>query len=218
MLKFILNKSVLAAALALSFAVAPVSFAKEVSKKARANDIASEYVLTNDATLYRVVDGRRCDITTNVDSFKISQHPNDAAMIYYVKDGDLYVLGASAYSSHCPKANTRMIMANVKKYTVTSNPHTTVVNMALSRSGALKAWDNTNIVLSVSGVDEYQMNQNFGAEGKAFSSYVAFAHTARGGYIMKIKGRNPEGSKWDSSRYYTSVSDFKRSNGLTDLE
>jgi hypothetical protein len=212
-----LTKSLFAAALVLTLGAASGAQAKDIVKQARANDVADKYVLTDEGTLYRTVNGRRCDVTTNVDNFKISQHPNDRAMVYFKKNGDLYVLGRSTPSYGCPKANTKVLMENVKKYSVTSNTQTTIVNVALSKSGKFVAWDNVAPVLTTPYdviADDYQMNQNFGADGKPFSSYVAFVHTARGGAIMKVKGINPEGSKWDTSRYYTSIRDFKEANGL----
>jgi hypothetical protein len=210
--------SLVSSVLALAFAIAPASFAKEVTKKARPNDTASAYVLADNSTLYRVIRGNRCAVTSNVESFKVSQHPNDAAMVYFKKNGDLYVLNASPATRQCPKAETRLIMTDVKKYSVVSNTNTAIVNVALSYAGTFKAWNNTSAVLTVTNADEYQLNQNFGAEGKPFSSYVAFVHTARGGYIMKVKGNSPEASKWDSSHYYSSVADFAQTNGLTNLD
>lgn len=219
MLNIRLTKSLFATALVLALSAASGAQAKDIVKKARANDVADTYVLTDEGTLYRTVNGRRCDVTTNVDNFKISQHPNDRAMVYFKKNGDLYVLGRSAPSYSCPKANTKVLMENVKKYSVTSNTQTTIVNAALSKSGKFVAWDNVAPVLTVSGADDYQMNQNFGAEGKPFSSYVAFVHSDRGGSVMKVKGITPSASKWDSSRYYSSIRDFKEANGLAaDLE
>jgi hypothetical protein len=221
MLNMNLTKSLFATALVLALGAASGAEAKDIVKKARANDVADTYVLTDSGTLYRTVNGRRCDVTTNVANFKISQHPNDLAMVYFKKNGDLYVLGRSfpTYNG-CPKANTKILLESVKKYSVTSNTKTTVVNVALSESGKFVAYDNFAPVLTVSGADDYQMNQNFGAEGKAFSSYVTFVHTARGGYIMKVKGNSPEASKWDTSRYFSSIRDFKEANGLAgaDLE
>lgn len=211
-------KSLFAAALVLSIGVTSAAQAKETVKKARANDVATQYILTDDATLYRIVKGKRCAVTTDVESFKVSEHPNDLAMIYFKKNGDLYVLGRSFPSRDCPKAPTRLIMENVKKYSVTSNTKTTIVNVALSREGKFVAWDIFSPVLTLTGADDYQMNQNFGAEGKAFSSYVTFVHNERGGSVMKVKGINPASSKWDSTRYYTSIRDFKESNGLMDLD
>ncbi len=215
------TKSFVAAALALVLGAASVSQAKEIVKNARENDVATKYVLTDDSTLYRVINGKRCDITTDVQSFKVSQHPNDLAMIYFKKGGDLYVLGGRTpfINNHCPKAETRKLMENVKKYSVTSNTRTTIVNVALSYEGKFVAWDNSKPVFNVVGADDYEMNQNFGAEGKPFSSYVAFVHSTRGGNIMKVKGINVDASKWDSSRYYSSIDQFKRDNGLSkDME
>jgi hypothetical protein len=215
-----LTKSLFSAALALTLSSAPAAFAKDTIKQARDNDIATQYGLTVDNTLYRIVGGKRCDITTDVQSFKVSQHPKDAAMLYYKKGSDLYVIGRSAPSRQCPKANSKLLMQDVKKYNVVSNTNTTIVNVALSYSGKFVAWDNSNPVLTVAGADDYEMNQNYGVQGKPFSSYVAFVHSAYGGNIMKVKGQSPEASKWDSSRYYGTIEDFKHVNKLEskDLE
>ena len=93
------------------------------------------------------------------------------------------------------------------------SPQTTIVNLALDNKGVFKAWDNKKLVLKQSNVVDYKMNGNFGAKGKPFSSYVAFLIDGNG-YILKVKGKSPEKSKWDNSRTYRSIKEFKKANNL----
>jgi hypothetical protein len=187
------------------------------SKNARSNDVASKYVLESNGDLYRLVGGKKCQVTTEVQSMKVSQHPDDAAMLYFTrKEGghtNLYVLHNAEDFGDCPKTSRKKIMSDVDKYTVTSNTNTKIVNAALSEQGQFTAWDDTKPVINLSGIKEYQMHQMFGVAGKPFSSYVAFALT-KSGYIIKIKGNDVQNSNPDLSRTYKSIKEFKDQNGI----
>ncbi len=191
-------------------------------KSARRNDVADEYELTTNGDFFRYVGSNKCQITNNVADFKISQHPNDAAMVYFLKkksgNQDLYVLhNSTGGSSQCPKASTKMIMEDIKKYTVTSNTNTTIVNAALSHSGRFAAWDNSAVVYSDNGVTDYQMNQCFGVAGRSFKTYVLFTQD-RSRAVTKVKvdeaGRGiVDGSK-STSETYANITEFNRSQNV----
>ncbi|MEW6056826.1 MAG: hypothetical protein AB1540_09440 [Bdellovibrionota bacterium] len=209
-MKFTISfRTLLSTALAFALPLSAVAYDSiKEEKRARSNDVADRYILERDGDFFREVRGKPCQITNNVDDFKVSQHRNDAAMVYFIKDGDLYVLHNAESSGQCPKASKKVIMPNVKKYNVVSNTNTTIVNTALDRSGTFIAWDNTRDVLTVRGVDEYKLNQCFGT-GRSFSSYVAFL-LSRSGDIYKVKGNEPEKSKWDNSRdSYNTLNQFE---------
>lgn len=181
-------------------------------KNARSNDVASRYVLEDNGNFFRYVGRNKCQITNRVDSFKVSQHKNDAAMVYFKRNGDLYVLHNASRSGNCPKASKKVIMNDVAKYNVVSSTKTTIVNLAVSRFGNFTAWDNNRALISKRGVKAYSMNNCYGT-GRSFSSYVAFAINSAG-HIFKVKGKSPSSSKWDTSRRYNSVSDFVRKNNV----
>lgn len=158
-------------------------------KNARKNDWADQYALDRGGNLFAYRDGLKCQVTNGVRDFKISQHKNDVAAIYYEKDGDLYILinQGDFRSRNCPSQNKKKLMADVDKFTVTSNTKTDVVNVALSKRGELVAWNDRDVVYRDTGVEDYLMNQCFGAEGKSFSSYVLFS-IDRAGEVTKVKG------------------------------
>lgn len=198
--------------------------AADQTKKARSNDLASEYILKDNGDLFRIIksNGNKCQITNRVQDFKVSQHPRDAAMIYFIKNGDLYVLNNNWQSRKpCPEAITKSIMSGVKKidgkykYTVVSNTDTEIVNLALddSFSRQFVAWDNKKVVFKSGNVVDYQNHGKYGVRGAPFSSYVAFALT-RDRCIIKVKGKDPENSKADCSRYFDSIREFKEVNGI----
>ena len=178
------------------------------SKKARSNDLASEYILDDRGNFFRKVRGNKCQITNRVESFKVSQHPNDAAVAYFKKDGDLYVLHNASRSGQCPKTSKKVIVEDIKKYSVISSTNTTVVNLTLDRNGKFLGWDNKRAVVRAYNVDTYKHNECFGVKKKSFKSYVAFA-IDRHGSVLKVKGHNPGSSKW-SHKTYDSIKDFKR--------
>ena len=189
-------------------------------KEARKSDTADRYMLGHDGTLYRRINGANCAVTSGVKDFKISQHPNDVAVIYYRKNGDLYMVNKDKERrtrGQCPSAegNTKKLMSNVKKYTVTSNTDTTIVNAALSKSGQFSAWDNVQVVYSDINVDDFTMNSCFGAKGKSFSSYVLFT-LDRYNNISKVKVNKEYKYLRDDSKVnrerFDSISDFKDRN------
>lgn len=198
-------------------------------KYARANDIASKYELETDGDFYRIVDGKRCQITNNVQDFKISSHPNDAAVAYYIQSGDLYYLkNSDSTSRNCPRADRDRLMEDVKKidgeykYSVVPNTKTVIVNMALSRSGTFSAWPNSGRPVLTAGngifrhraiVDYTVNNQNFGVAGKPFSSYVAFA-LDNAGCILKVKGVDTASSNWDNDCGYDTIAEFKNKHNI----
>lgn len=191
-------------------------------KEARKNDIADRYMLAHNGTLYRRINNATCSITDEVKDFKISRHPNDVAVIYYIKNNDLYLVNKDKeYRSNgqCPsaKGNTQLLMKNIDKYTVTSNVQTTIVNSALDKSGNFKAWDNKKVVYTDLNIAEYQMNLCYGSQGKSFSSYVLFT-LDNYGHIVKVKTSGAGSFVKDDSRMardrYKSISEFKKDNNV----
>ncbi|MCO5144408.1 MAG: hypothetical protein M9962_15120 [Oligoflexia bacterium] len=186
-------------------------------KNARRNDLVAQYALKSNGDFFRIMEnGTPCQITNGVDSFKISQHPNDAAMVYFERNNDLYVLhNVGANGNNCPKADKKVIMGSVKKYTVTSNTESSIVNVALDTSGRLAAWDNNKVVYEDSMVVDYSMNQCFGASGKSFSSVVFFSIDPHGN-VSKIR---PSKDAWgvfgkvsDAPDRASSITDWKENN------
>ncbi len=184
------------------------TIASSSKKNARKNDIASSYELTN-GNFYRYVKGNKCQITNNVTSFKVSQHPNDAAVAYFVRDGDLYVLHNASSSGDCPKTSRKNIMNDVKKYSVIPSTKSTIVNVALKSSGYFNGWDNKNTVLSLIGVADYHVSHCFGSR-KSFSTYILFAINHLG-TVTKVKN---DGSYKTHNGWYNSLDEFKRMAGV----
>lgn len=188
-------------------------------KSARENDVATKYILEDDGDFFRMVKGKKCQITTNVDNFKISAHKNDVAMLYFKKDGDLHILrnNKSEAGKDCPKADVKVLVKGIKKYTVVSNASATteIVNLTLDHSGKLLGWDNTKAVITATNIKTYQNNECFGAKNKSFKSYAAFA-ISNSGRIVKIKG-NEIDKKVDPNRY-TDIEDFIRHNNVCEKQ
>ncbi|MDD4972725.1 MAG: hypothetical protein PHY93_00160 [Bacteriovorax sp.] len=195
-----------------------VAAEKSKIKQARRNDIATEYSLDGN-TFSRKIGKANCQITNNVDEFKISQHPSDNAMAYFVKDGDLYVLHnlqtfgdvVNVSNGDCPKTSKKLIVEDIDKYTVVSNINTNVVNLTLSKSGRFLAWDNDKAILTAEHIANYVNNECYGAKDElSFKSYVAFAIDTNG-YVYKIKGEHAEDSKVSPEKY-DDLKEFKKKN------
>lgn len=188
-------------------------------KSARSNDVATKYILEDDGDFFRLVKGKKCQITSDVDSFKISAHKNDVAMLYFKKNGDLHILrnNKSEVGKDCPKADVKVLVRGIKKYTVVSNASsdTEIVNLTLDQTGKLLGWDNTKAVISATNIRTYQNNECFGAKNKSFKSYAAFA-ISHGGRIVKIKG-NEIDKKVDQNRY-SDIQDFIRHNNVCEKQ
>jgi hypothetical protein len=184
-------------------------------KRARAGDLASEYELDGRGNFYRIVDGRRCQITNGVAEFKISTNPADIATSYFMRNGTLFgVYNAElSPSGNCPKARTDHLLDGVAKFSVVSGNATTIVSMAQSRDGELVAFGPSSVAFRIGGVADYAVNGRYAVKGAPFSRYVAFAINASG-WILKIDGRDPAASKWDSSRTYPSIAAFRSANGI----
>ncbi len=208
------KRSLLAALLVL---VAVPSFGKEVIKQARANDVASEYQLKDNGDLFRVVNGRKCQVTNNVLEFKISQHAQDTAMIYFIKDENtpnLYVLHNAERTGNCPKANKTLRQTDIDKkngdyrYIVVSNPDSTFASAVLSRNGDFSVWSDTTREFLMHNVAEFVKHNQFGVRGAPFSSYVLFALNDNG-YVLKVKGSGIAASSFDFSERYADLKEFK---------
>lgn len=188
----------------------------KVCKEARKNDIADRYMLGHDGTFYRRINKATCAITQGVQDFKISQHPKDLAVVYYKKNNALHMINQDKerrVSGQCPSAegNTKVLMKNIAKYTVTSSENTTIVNAALDKKGLFQAWDNKEVVYKDSGVEEYQMNECYKAKGKSFSSYVLFTRSYSD-QITKVKaeksGRYVKDASKETHQRYNSIGQF----------
>lgn len=190
-------------------------------KQARANDVADRYMLDHNGTLYRRINNATCTVTAGVTSFKISQHPNDLAVIYYIQDGHLHALGLDKErrrAGECPsvKGNVARLMENVVHYTVTSNSDTTIVNSALDSTGSFAAWDNRSPVYLDTNIAEFTMNSCYGQKGKPFNSFVLFTRDFWGN-ITKVKVENSSYKRekdMKQTRGYASIAEFKQSNNV----
>ncbi len=210
-------------------AVPEISFEARTAQTNRKQDLAYKYVLDNQGNFYRFLkrNDRKCQITNHVLNFKISAHPNDLALVYFVRDDaeggfwgfqNLYVLNEGEdVGRECPRAQKHVILENVVKYNVVPNSHTDIVNVALSGRGKLVAWDNQKPVLmtddSTHPIEDYRMYRRYGAEGQPFSSYVLFAIDTDG-FVLKVKGNDPSHSKYDLDRRYPSLRAFLTENKL----
>ncbi len=202
-------------------AVSPTAEAADITKKARSGDVASEYTLEEDGDLFRQIGKHRCQITTNVQEFKISKHPGNTAMIYFVKNDDLYVLHNAEQTGQCPKANRTKILDDVAKvggkwrYTMVNTTKTTIVSAALSSAGGgtFTAWNNDEPVLETSNIENYLMNVCYGTPGKRMTTYVAFLLT-KDNKIVKVRGKGSQAGQTvvDNTRTYESVQEFKQVN------
>ena len=188
-------------------------------KEARKNDIADRYMLDSKKNLYRRINGLDCAVTSNVQDFKISQHPNDVAVLYFKKAGDLYMVNKDKEyrpNGQCPsaKGNTKVLMQNVAKYTVTSNINTTIVNAAVDHNGYFVAWDDQKPVYKDTGVEEFQMNSCFGTKDKSFNSYVLFTRHHRDVTKVKVSesGKYIKDSSAEAPESYDSIKAFSQKN------
>jgi len=187
---------------------------------ARSNATVDQFMLTTDGDLYAYMkkNDLLCSVTNNVADMKTSRHPKDAAVLYFVRNGDLYVANqVSNRSGNCPEMSKKVLMTNVKKYNVVQNTKTTIVNTALDKGGNFLAWDNNRVVYKDILVKDYLLNKNYASEGKPFSSYVAFTLDISG-YITKIEGRadNRYINNKSTNKRYNSIQDFKRDMNLSE--
>lgn len=196
------------AALTITAGSAQADVKRGEPKEARSNDVATEYVLGYDGTLFRRMPGYRnlCPVATNVNDFKISKNPQDDALIYFTVSRfgqeDLYALNRDSNGfMSCLAPNIEPLMRDVKKFTVVSSAKTQIVNIALDKKGNLKAWGRRDLLLTANGIQEYSMNQCNDQIGRRFSSYVAFAESADG-RILKIDGDRPREWKFTQERYF----------------
>jgi hypothetical protein len=187
---------------------------------ARPNAKVDQFLLTENGDLYAYLakSDLLCSVTNNVTDMKVSRHPRDAAVLYFERQGNLYVAhNVRNNGFNCPEMSKKVLMNNVKKFNVVSNNNTTIVNTALSEQGEFLAWDNSRVVYSDRLVKDYLLNTNYGAEGKAFNRYVAFT-IDYSGYVTKLEGRSEYNfiQSKDSNKRYSSLQSFKRDVGLND--
>ncbi len=184
---------------------------------ARSNDIAKKYILEANQDLFRTVRGNKCQVTTNVESMKVSQHKADVAMVYYVRNSDLHMLtNQNLYSaSNCPKTNKTELMSEVKEYSIVPSSESKYVNFALNHRGQLQGWaESGSPLFSISRIVDYSHNNCFKKAGMPFSSYVVFAIKTNG-QIVKIKGNGSNTWNKTTTESYSSIKEFKKKNNLT---
>jgi len=184
--------------------------ARSTMKKARKNDVAEDYTLNANGDLFRTVNGNKCQITNQVLDMKVSSHPDDVAMLYFIKDEgkpNLYVLhNIKDAAASCPKTSKKKIQDDIEmdgrkyKYSVVSTTDTSIVNVGLSKNGLFLAFDKDKAVVNEKNVVDYMMHPKYNVKGQPFSSYVTFLIN-RAGNIFKVKGKTPADSKWDQSKH-----------------
>ena len=180
--------------LAVTAMAGQVGFADDL-KEARANDEVSKYGLSDSGEFYRIMRGGtkdiKCAVTGGVEDFKISGHPEDAALVYFVKKNssggaDLYYSqknGIAASGNNCPKADAKLLMKDVAKvhgkysYGVISKEDTNLVNYALDGNKTFTAWPRSSqfgAPVQVGGIEAVTQNGCYGEKGKPFSKKIAF--------------------------------------------
>ena len=208
------------AAAALSSTASARTLTDDVVKQARKGDVASQYVLRPNGALYRQIGAQLCQVTSDVDDFKIAQHPNDPTAVYLVRKGALEALtvqGDADRAAACPKAQLQTLIPALDRaggawvYKVVDRKDTPLSLVAQDTNGRVTAWDDRGVAVSVEGAVEVEMNPCFGTK-KAFGSFVAFVRD-RAGLVSKIGGKDPRKSKADPARY-GSLDAFKAKNNV----
>jgi hypothetical protein len=186
---------------------------------ARSNAVVDQFLLNDSGDLFAYISRSRllCSVTNAVSDMKVSGHPRDNAVLYFVRQGDLYIAhNVRSNGRNCPDMSKKELLRNVKKYNVVSNTATTVVNTALSRGGEFLAWDNNRVVYHDRLVQDYLLNRNYASSSKAFNSYVAFT-IDYAGFVTKVEGQASynalPGSK-ETKKRYSSIQQFKREFNL----
>lgn len=180
----------------------------DVVKNARSGDVASQYVLRADGGLFRQIGKNLCQVTSDVDDFKVAQHPDDPTAIYVVKRGGLFALtvgGEAERGAECPKAQLDSLISTLDRtggkwaYRVVDRKDTPISLVAQDASGRVTAWDEQGVAVYVEGAVAFKLNECFGSK-KSFSSYVAFVLDGEG-HVSKLGGKDPRKSKADPARY-----------------
>lgn len=197
----------------------------DIKCQERESDEVAAYALQGDRLFrfVRVYDNansnqfkhRKCDVTTGVSDFKLSSNEGDEAGAYFKKDGDLYAVMAlkDKHLENCPGAKKEVRLKDIKEFNVFNHKETSIVSLAVSKSGEFKAWTTTGEPFTVTNVKEYDLGC-FKQEGKSFSSSVAFLMQYDGD-VMKLKGSDPYSSKWDNKPMPgTSLKDWKEKNNV----
>lgn len=204
-------KHLLVIALAAATVQTTTSSAKtvgdDVVKNARSGDVASQYVLRANGGLYRQVGKNLCQVTSDVDDFKVAQHPDDPTAIYVVKQGALFALTVAQgdREAECPKAQLDSLVSTLDRtggkwaYRVVDRKDTPLSLVAQDTSGRVTAWDQRGVAVYVEGAVAFKINECFGSK-KSFSSYVAFVLDGDG-RVSKLGGKDPRKSKADPARY-----------------
>ncbi len=195
--------------LAFALVLSSLSTFAEVVKEARQNDVASKYILDDAGNFFRIVRGNKCQITNAVEDFKISQHPGDVAMVYFKRQGDLYLLKNHDGDrlAQCPKANKSVLVKSIKKYSVVPDTSSLVVNYTLDNAGKLVGYTNTAVFNTVTGVRDYSHNECYGQAGRSFSTIAVFGIQFNG-TIVKMRAKTKE-VDFDRELNYSSIADFK---------
>lgn len=152
-------------------------------------------------------------------SFTLRQIPEDKAAAYFEKDGDLWILNdlAQKPAGNCPalKNQGKVLVADIKESKITPAAWAktaNVVNLSLSRGGVMTVWGTNKVVFQRKAMVDISYNNCFKKKGKPFSSYIALGiNTA--GHVIKVK---PSGQyKYDTSKNWESLSNFKKKNQIT---
>lgn len=209
----------------LAFASSALAADNIVKKSARQNDVAASYSLNKTSTKFtRAIeksDGTvSCTVTTGVEDFKISQHPNDVATVYFVKDGGLHYLADTKknggyYSGNCPPADSKRLITSLKysggkaEYGVIPSTNTEYVNWGLRSDGTFLAWKNSGQPLSVYNISDIASNTCYDQEGKSYSRKILFLQKHDG----RVLAMENDGSMTDQG-VHKSIQSFKNSRNV----
>jgi len=191
----------------------------DVTMSARRGDIASQYILREDGSLFRQIGRNLCQVTTEVDEIKVPQRADDSVAAYVVRNGALMALRPTRTpvpEGTCPRAQLDSLVGSLDRaedmkfsYQLIDRTDTPITMVAWGLDRRFTAWDARGIAVAVDDTQWFRVNDCFGSS-KQFGSYLAFART-RDGRVIKIGGKNPRKSKADAQRY-ASIDSFLSTN------
>ncbi len=184
------------------------------AKESHGNDKVVKYELYESGDFFRIMpDGKKCQITTKVESFKMARM-DDSAALYFLRDGNLSALyPVRSYSNQCPNKSDEIIADSVNRYTIPSENLLSIFAFGIRYNNDLiyvvpsphKGGSPYSYYRLDGPFKDYLHNTCYNQNGKSFNSYIIFA-LRQDGRVLKVK-ENMDNKLTEKT--YKNLQDFK---------
>jgi hypothetical protein len=169
------------------------------------------YSLQDNGDFVQIINGRNCQIASNVTSFRVPSHPKDPSLVYYLAGDSLNAISAkSPPAGPCRQRKSTSVARQVQDFEVVGDPGSVIVLVVRTAAG-LELGVGKKKTIQLPGMSDFRVNRCSGHPGSVGGDTVALA-IASSGFVTRIP-RSGEAPALDDSGSFQSLESYQKKQG-----